>query len=942
MRRLPMNQRDQNRTPEGRSPLDVLEAGALRALCRVLDAPWTVLVLTVLATLAALVYARSTLDFSFSRQGLDDQQGWLAAARQAYNEEFPDTDADRLVVVIEAPTPARAKSFAAELAARLEADRAHVVWARYGEDARELRRNSLLYLSAADLDRLEAGLWEHRELLEDLARQPGLVTLLEGVNHEMSRGVVSHFFTDFLNESSASAEQPLDLALLKSLLGNLDSWAKGDTDSFTSPWSTAFGSADWGSEDQALYWVDDKKFLLVQVRITAEHVPAAEKADAVEAVRNTVAAVRERYPEVRAGVTGGPALDVDELASIRADMKLASLLSLAGVALLLVIGFRGVVKPAFGLFALNLGVIWAFAFTAATVGHLTIMSAPLAPILIGLGMDDGIHLLSRYEEGRRLGYRVRDALEHALAVVLRPLVATATSIAAALFALCFSGVRALIELGWITGTGMLLVLASTLVAFPPLLLLYDGWREKRHTLLRRIELATADPPIALPLYRRSRTVLAACAVAAILGAFGMRRIGYDFDLLNLQAKGTESVDWELRLLHDGNRSATAYGVVLADSLEEARRKARALEALPTVSKATSAASLIPENQAEKVERIHRLAPLLDGLPESLPAARKLDPGELRDVLGRIRAKLDASAADDEATRRDLLAVRSTVGSLLARVDDPPALARLAVYERLVLSDLAEKLGVLRESRDIAPFGLDQLPPAFRDRFVGKHGRYLVEAFPAGNFWEPDFQARFVADLRSVDQRAVGEPVLLHASTLALEHGYALAGVLALAALIAVMALTFAAARDVLLATVPLVVGSLWTVGLMALFGLRFNLGNLLTLPLMVGAGMENGIVLVSRYREGRAKPFAVPRSSGLGVFLASMTTVIGFGSLIIARHRGVHSVGLLLALAVGSVFVASFTALPAALRLMPLRRASLKTVLDEGSEPKRERAYAAR
>jgi len=51
--------------------------------------------------------------------------------------------------------------------------------------------------------------------------------------------------------------------------------------------------------------------------------------------------------------------------------------------------------------------------------------------------------------------------------------------------------------------------------------------------------------------------------------------------------------------------------------------------------------------------------------------------------------------------------------------------------------------------------------------------------------------------------------------------------------------------------VPLAVGSLLTVGLMALLGLRFNLGNLLTLPLMVGAGMENGIVLVSRYREGQ-------------------------------------------------------------------------------------------
>ena len=902
--------------------LHALETAALRLLSRGLRAPWLVVAITSLVTAAAFFYARSTLDFSFSRQGLDDQQPWLAAARQEYSEEFPDTDADRLVVAIEAPTPAEAKRFAADLTERLEADREHVVWARYGEAARDLRRYSLLYLSPADLDRLAAGLREHRDLLQELAGRPGLVTLLDGVNHEISRGAVAHFFTDFLQDNTEAAGGSLDLGLLKRLLADLDSSAKGDADSFSSPWLAAFGGADWGDEDQALYWVGGKKFLLVQIRITSEHVSAAHKAAAVEAVRSAVAAVRDRYPGVRAGATGGPALDVDELLSISADMKAASLLSLAGVALLLVVVFRGVVKPALGLLALNVGVVWAFAFAAATVGHLNIMSAPLAPILIGLGMDYGIHLLSRYEEGRRLGYPARGALEHALGAVLRPLVATAISVAAALYALCLSGVRALVELGLVTGTGMLLVLVATLVAFPPLLLLYDSWREKRLAAPRRIDPVVADPPLALPLYRRSRIVLVVCAVSAVLGAFGLRRVGYDFDLLNLQAKGTESVDWELRLLEDGPRSATAYGVLLADSLDDARRKARALEARPTVSKAISAASMIPDDQPRKIERIREMASVVD-LPESLGPVPPLEPADLQGVLGRIRTKLTASAADDEATRRDLGAMRDSITSLLSRVGDPAALGHLAAYEKLLVADLADKLGVLRESRHLSPLGIEELPQSLRERFVGKHGRYLVQVFPAGDFWEPEFQARFVADLRSVDQRAVGEPVLLHASTEALKRGYAVAGVLALAALFAVLAATFARARDVLSAAVPLAVGSLWTVGLMALLGLRFNLGNLLTLPLMVGAGMENGIVLVARYREGRTGAYVIPRSTAIGVFLASMTTVVGFGSLMVARHRGVYSVGLLLALAVGCVFLASFTALPALLRLTALRHASV-------------------
>src|SRR5258706_597794 len=146
-----------------------------------------------------------------------------------------------------------------------------------------LRRYSLLYLSPADLDRLAAGLREHRDLLQQLAGRPGLVTLLDGVNHEISRGAVAHFFTDFLQDNTEAAGGSVDLGLLKRLLADLDSWAKGDADSFSSPWLDAFGGADWGDEDQALYWVGGKRFLLVQIRVTSEPVSPGPKTAPVEA-----------------------------------------------------------------------------------------------------------------------------------------------------------------------------------------------------------------------------------------------------------------------------------------------------------------------------------------------------------------------------------------------------------------------------------------------------------------------------------------------------------------------------------------------------------------------------------------------------------------------------------------------------------------------------------
>jgi len=59
-------------------------------------------------------------------------------------------------------------------------------------------------------------------------------------------------------------------------------------------------------------------------------------------------------------------------------------------------------------------------------------------------------------------------------------------------------------------------------------------------------------------------------------------------------------------------------------------------------------------------------------------------------------------------------------------------------------------------------------------------------------------------------------------------------------------------KESALALLPLVLGLLWTIGLMHLFGLKFNLANVWGLPLMIGISAEFGLNIVLRYLEGRA------------------------------------------------------------------------------------------
>ena len=128
-------------------------------------------------------------------------------------------------------------------------------------------------------------------------------------------------------------------------------------------------------------------------------------------------------------------------------------------------------------------------------------------------------------------------------------------------------------------------------------------------------------------------------------------------------------------------------------------------------------------------------------------------------------------------------------------------------------------------------------------------------------------------------------------------------------------ISFGNIRTTLIVLLPVVVGSVWTVGIMGLLGVAFNLANLVILPLIIGIGVVNGVHIVHRYREEKDKNINIlSKSTGRGVVLSSLTTMIGFGSLTVADYQGVYSLGLILTLGVGCCLLASITVLPCVLK----------------------------
>ncbi|TMQ21463.1 MAG: hypothetical protein E6K82_15540 [Candidatus Rokuibacteriota bacterium] len=116
-------------------------------------------------------------------------------------------------------------------------------------------------------------------------------------------------------------------------------------------------------------------------------------------------------------------------------------------------------------------------------------------------------------------------------------------------------------------------------------------------------------------------------------------------------------------------------------------------------------------------------------------------------------------------------------------------------------------------------------------------------------------------------------------------------------------------------------------GLMPVFGLTLNLANVWAVPLIVGASAEYGLNVITRAREARAHGGPLfARSTLLAVAFNGLSTITGFGPLMVAHHRGMWSLGLLLTLGSVTSLIASLVVLPVLIRLVDLRRPAASAV----------------
>src|SRR4029434_5592782 len=126
------------------------------------------------------------------------------------------------------------------------------------------------------------------------------------------------------------------------------------------------------------------------------------------------------------------------------------------------------------------------------------------------------------------------------------------------------------------------------------------------------------------------------------------------------------------------------------------------------------------------------------------------------------------------------------------------------------------------------------------KFIGVNGKFLIQLQPRVNIWERAGAEQFVREMRSVDPDVTGSPVITYEAIVLMERAYVQGTAYAFILVTGLTLWMLRRIRETLLALLPLVLGLLWTIGLMRLFDLQFTLANVWGLPLIIGTSLEFG------------------------------------------------------------------------------------------------------
>jgi predicted RND superfamily exporter protein len=556
------------------------------------------------------------------------------------------------------------------------------------------------------------------------------------------------------------------------------------------------------------------------------------------------------------GLTGRYKKRVDLQKMLERDLAVSMGLALVLILIFLIAFVRSLRGTLVVIVPLVVGTIWTFGWAEFSFGSLNILTAFLGAVLMGLGVDYGIHLYSRFHELVEYN-EVSEALVETFVSTGRANLFAALTTMVALGSLTVSEFRAFFEFGVIALGGLFLIMISYALLFPCMVLLADryGWEltpPASRALGARI-VAWVSSGSRHDESRRTRRIDRAAKLALVglvaAASLGLSHLDFVRDFSALQS--TSAPSWKLdERVNDLLGQSQTPAVVLTDSdeqthrvVQELRERATRQPAGYTIDKVVSLATFLPEQQLAKLEVLDRLSQTLRALPD---AARNTKLARyLKEVRRVIKGGRLSSEDLPESVRRPFSRT------------DAPGTSVVLIFPAIDLSDMD---------------AVDDYAQVLRN----------LPGIDAGPGYDAISDALLLSDIINMAERDAVWMLLI--------------------TVLGLVILSMAAFRRktlVALQLMILAVAILVALGLTGLVGVDFNFMNVVVLPIWIGLGVDASFHILVHIDNGcDLRPHA---NTALAITAGYLTSMVGFGTLLLARHDGLFSLGQVAVVGLGSI-----------------------------------------
>jgi predicted RND superfamily exporter protein len=653
-----------------------------------------------------------------------------------------------------------------------------------------------------------------------------------------------------------------------------------------------------------------------------------------EEIRAVQCTVQQRFPSLVIGYTGDVPMQADEQEAMGFDMLVPALAALGLILLLFLFSFNQIRFIVFILITLLFGIVFNYGLLGVTIREITMLTSIMSVLLIGLGVDYGIQVVTNFTTFRNDGCSPAVALRNTFTKAGMGIVLAAVTTAVAFFVLAGTGSKAFGQFGFVMGTGILMCLLAMIFILPSLLY----WFGKKDISRTHIPNINYDFLACLGRVVNQRHwvtlgIAVVVTAGALLSALYLNRMETDF--MKLEPQGLPSL-LQYKKVMDRYDMTPFPSMVVAHSLEEARELTEALEEEAMVAEVRSLALFVPPDRKQEarlaeIEKI-RTMPARYRRTDYSVADLESFAFEVQRLEWNVIEMGDLSVAglgeDNKILEKRNRMIREIFGAEVGKPGDEvfQRLIRLiesdpALYARRLSAldvKFAEEMDRIVQNMAAVDRKIEtrDLPPAVRQGLIDESGtRMLVLAYPKpGLLNDLDSMERFGAALEEISPRITGSTQFGIAWMEEIGSASKRAALLIFVAVLAIVALSFRSLRYTLFAVVPLLVGMIWMLGVYPLLGFKLNPINIAVIPLVIGMGIDFGIHLAHRYKVEQ-EIGTVYRYTGKGVLLSALTTMIGFGSLgLIGTFGSISSMGIILFIGLATCLAASLVVLPALLR----------------------------